>query len=160
MSVTAGSADSRPRRSAATPRTGRVLGVDLGASRIGVAVSDRAQRLATGLTVVGRSGDPSADHAALARLVGEEDAVAMVVGLPRSLDGSLGPAARAVLCEVTALARVVGVPVETCDERFTTVSATRALQAGGTTARKRRKVVDRVAAAVMLQSWLDGRMAR
>jgi putative Holliday junction resolvase len=58
---------------------------------------------------------------------------------------------------VTALRDVVGVPVETSDERFTTVSAHRALRAGGTRGRDRRKVVDQVAAAVMLQSWLDGR---
>ena len=81
----------------------------------------------------------------------------MVVGLPLSLDGSLGPAARAMLTEVTALRETVGVPVETCDERFTTVTAHRALRSGGTRSRDRRKVVDQVAAAVMLQSWLDGR---
>jgi putative Holliday junction resolvase len=137
------------------PPAGRILGVDLGSVRIGVAVSDGGQRLATGHTVVARSGDVRSDHRALARLVTDEEAVAVVVGLPRSLDGSLGPAARAALDEAARLAEVVGVPVLTCDERLTTVEATRALRAGGTRGRARRRVVDQVAAAVMLQSWLD-----
>ena len=154
----AGGAEAPSRtRPGEVPPTGRVLGVDLGTSRIGVALSDGGQRLATGLTVVHRSGDRAADRRALARLVEEEETVAMVVGLPRSLDGSLGAAALDALAEVAALKEVVAVPVETCDERFTTVTAHRALRSGGTRSRDRRKVVDQVAAAVMLQSWLDGR---
>jgi putative Holliday junction resolvase len=93
----------------------------------------------------------------LDRLVREEEAVAIVVGLPLSLDGSVGPAALGVLDEVNKLRERVGVPVETYDERFTTVTASRALQATGRRGRKGRQVVDQVAAAVMLQAWLDGR---
>jgi len=137
-----------------------VLGVDLGTRRIGVAVSDSGQRLATGLVVVPRSGDTGVDHRALARLAEEESAVAIVVGLPRSLDGSLGPAARAALEEVEALQRSVAVPIETYDERFTTVTAGHALRAGGTRSRARRQVVDQVAAAVLLQAWLDRRQGQ
>jgi putative holliday junction resolvase len=145
---------------AAAPPAGRVLGIDLGTVRTGVAVSDAGQRLATGLTVITRSADASADRRAIARLVADEDAVAVVVGLPRSMDGSLGPAARAALEEVDRLEGQLAVPVEAYDERLTTVTATRALRAGGTRGRAVRGVVDQVAAAVMLQSWLDGRRSR
>jgi putative Holliday junction resolvase len=136
-----------------------VLGIDLGARRIGVAVSDDDQRMASGLTVLPRSGDLGADHRALATLAGDEEAVAAVVGMPRSLDGSFGPAARGVRQEVEQLRTVLGVPVEVIDERFTTVTATRALRAGGTRARRARRLVDQEAAAVILQSWLDRRQA-
>jgi putative Holliday junction resolvase len=145
---------------AAAPPAGRVLGIDLGTVRIGVAVSDAGQRLATGLTVITRSGDAGADRQAVARLVAAEDAVAVVVGLPRSMDGSLGPAARAALEEVDRLEEQLALPVEAYDERLTTVAATQALRAGGTRGRAVRGVVDQVAAAVMLQSWLDGRRSR
>ncbi|HSS10669.1 MAG TPA: Holliday junction resolvase RuvX [Acidimicrobiales bacterium] len=142
---------------AIVPLSGRVVGVDLGTRRIGVAISDAGQRVATGLTVVVRSGDLGADHRALAALAAQEEAVAVVVGLPTSLDGSVGPAAQGVRQEVESLRTVVGVPVEVIDERFTTAAANRALQATGHSARRTRRVVDQVAAAVILQSWLDRR---
>jgi putative Holliday junction resolvase len=142
------------------PRRGRVLGIDLGARRIGIAISDAGQRMATGLTVVARSGDLGADHRALAALAGDEEAVAAVVGLPRSLDGSLGPAARGVRQEVEQLRTMLGVPVEVIDERFTTVTAARALRAGGARPAHTRRLVDQEAAAVILQSWLDRRQER
>ena len=81
----------------------------------------------------------------------------MVVGLPLSLDGSHGRAARAATKEARQLASVVGMPVDMYDERFTTVTAERGMLEAGLDARKRREVVDKVAAAVMLQSWLDRR---
>ena len=83
----------------------------------------------------------------------------MVVGLPLSLDGSSGPAARAADAEAEAMATVVGVPVELFDERFTTVSAERSLMEMRMRAQARRRVVDKVAAALMLQSWLDSKKA-
>jgi putative Holliday junction resolvase len=134
----------------------RVLGIDLGAKRIGVAVSDRSGTIATPLTVVQRSGNVAADHRRIAALVAEEEAERVVVGMPLSLDGSMGPAARAAAAEAEVLASVVGVPVETYDERLTTVSAERSLMEARMRAEARRRVVDKVAAAVMLQSWLDG----
>jgi putative Holliday junction resolvase len=137
-----------------------VLGIDLGTRRIGVAVSDDGQRVASGLTVVARSGDLGADHRALATLAGDEEAVAAVVGLPRSLDGSLGPAAKGVGQEVEQLRTALGVPVDVVDERFTTVAATHGLHAGGTRGRRARRLVDQEAAAVILQAWLDRRQAR
>jgi putative holliday junction resolvase len=137
----------------------RVLGIDLGSRRIGVAVSDPGGVLATPVTVVPRSGDRGADHRALAALVDEWQAERVVVGLPLSLDGSMGPAARAAAEEAEQLAGAVGVPVEVADERLTTVTADRALREAAPRrgARARRAVVDAAAAAVLLQTWLDGR---
>jgi putative holliday junction resolvase len=113
------------------PATGRVIGFDLGAARIGVAICDSHQRVASALATVSVAGDVEADRGALARLVAEEEAVGVVVGLPLSLDGSVGPAARRILDEIPALtARLGGLEVETVDERFTTVTANQALRAG------------------------------
>jgi putative Holliday junction resolvase len=136
---------------------GRVLGLDLGTKRIGVAISDPDRRVATPIEVVTRSGDRARDHRAIAALVDEWEAERVVVGLPLSLDGSTGPAARAALAEVDELAAVVGVPVDTADERMTSVTANRALDELDVRGPARRKVVDKVAAAVILQSWLDAR---
>lgn len=142
---------------AAIAPSGRVLGVDLGSRRIGVAVCDGAQRVATAVTAVPRTADAGAHRRALAGLVGDYEAVGVVVGLPRSLSGALGPAAEAALAEVGALRGVLGVPVETVDERLTTVTASAALRAGGRRARDQRAVIDATAAAVLLQAWLDAR---
>ncbi len=139
------------------PLLGRVIGADLGAVRVGVALSDPDQRLALPLVTVSRSADMAG---VLARLARDEKAVGIVIGLPLSLDGSVGPAARSVLDEVQAVARASTVPVATHDERFTTVAATRHLQQAGRRPRRARDVVDQTAAAVMLQSWLDGRRGR
>lgn len=135
----------------------RALGVDLGTKRVGIAVSDLSGTIATALTTVHRSKSRRHDHAAIAALVRDEEAEIVVVGLPLSLDGTAGPAARAATTEAKQLATVVGVPVEMYDERFTTVTAERGMREAGLDARARRKVVDKVAAAVMLQAWLDHR---
>lgn len=137
----------------------RALGIDLGAKRIGVAVSDAAGAVATPLEVVHRAGDRGADHRRLLALAEEWEAEVLVVGLPLSLDGGVGPAARQVLDEVATLRDVSPVPVDTYDERLTTVTAERQLAEGALDSRARRKVVDMVAAAVLLQAWLDGRRA-
>ncbi|MGQ0616033.1 MAG: Holliday junction resolvase RuvX [Acidimicrobiia bacterium] len=136
----------------------RALGVDLGSRRIGIAVSDGGGRVATPLATVERKGrDLAGVHRVLAELVAEWEAEIVVVGLPLSLDGTVGPAARAVLDEVDELARAVAVDVVTHDERLSTVTAHERLQAAGVAGRDRRRLVDRSAAAVFLQSWLDGR---
>jgi putative Holliday junction resolvase len=111
--------------------------------------------VATPYEVVARSGDEARDHDRLRSLAEEAGVVVVVVGLPLSLDGSEGPAARLAREEADRLAKVVGVPVERFDERLTTVSAERGLRAGGLRGPARRQVVDKVAAAVMLQAWLD-----
>jgi putative Holliday junction resolvase len=138
----------------------RALGIDLGAKRIGVAVSDRGGIIASPLTVIQRSGSVARDHQVIAELVLEEEAEVVVVGLPLNMNGSSGPAAKAAVKEAEALATVVGVPVYTSDERRTTVTADQAMMEAGLDARQRRKRVDKVAAAVLLQHWLDGRATR
>lgn len=138
----------------------RAIGIDLGSRRIGVALSDSDGRLALPYEVVTRCGDRRRDHRRLAELVTEAEAEVVVVGLPYSLDGTLGPTARRYLKEADELRATVGVPVETYDERLTTVTAERSLREMQMTADARRRVVDKVAAAVMLQSWLDHRAGR
>ena len=135
--------------------TGRTLGLDLGAKRIGVAISDPSGILASPHGVIERSGDRSADHAAVRGLVEELEAERVVVGLPLSLSGASGPAAHAAQAEADELAAALSVPVETFDERLTTVAASRSMRAGGTKAKKQRKRIDEMAASVMLQNWLE-----
>lgn len=153
------------------PRSVRALGIDLGSKRIGVAVSDSAGTVATPLETVprvgGRRGDRSEDHRRLLALADEYEVEALVVGMPYSLDGSSGPAARGVLAEVDELRRAEAAragtgggarrvrPVVTYDERWSTVSADRSLMDQHLSAPERRAVVDQVAAAVVLQAWLD-----
>lgn len=138
----------------------RVVGIDLGTKRIGVAVSDSDGRLATAYEVIERGRDAAADRRRLAALAQELEAERVVVGLPLSMDGSVGPAARAALEEVAHLQEVLDVPVETFDERLTTVSADRSLIQNKMKAGARRRVVDKVAAAVLLQAWLDSQGRR
>jgi putative Holliday junction resolvase len=133
----------------------RALGIDLGSRRIGVAISDAGGVLATPLTTVERTRDTPAVHRRLAALVADEEVEIVVVGLPRRLDGSIGPAAQGVEAEVAVLADVLDVPVVTHDERLTTVTAHQQLQAAGVGGRRRRQIVDQQAAVVILQSWLD-----
>ena len=138
----------------------RVVALDLGSRRVGVAVSDTGGIMATPYSVIERSGDVRADRARVADIVSEVAAELVVVGLPLSLDGSVGPAAAAALEEAERLREVVGVPVECHDERLSSVTANRSLTAAGVTGRRRRRarragVVDQTAAAVLLQSWLD-----
>jgi putative Holliday junction resolvase len=138
----------------------RALGVDPGSKRIGIAVSDLSGTIASPLLVLKRSKSRQHDLHELARIAREEEAEVIVVGLPLNMDGSHGPAAKAAVAEARRLATVVGVPVELHDERLTTVTADRDMMAAGLDAVERRQVVDKVAAAIMLQSWLDARAIR
>ena len=136
---------------------GRVLGVDLGSRRIGLALSDPDGRLATPHALVERSGDRSADHQTILAHAREAGASRIVVGLPLSLSGDAGPAARAVLEEVEALRAEAGdtVTIDTYDERLTTVIAESQLREAQVPRRTRRRAIDQTAAAVMLQSYLE-----
>jgi putative Holliday junction resolvase len=136
----------------------RALALDLGSKRIGIALS--AGTLATPYEVLARSGRRRDDHRRIAEHVVEVEAEVVVVGLPLSLDGSVGPAAERVIAECEELAEVLDVPVETWDERLSTVTAERSLMEQQMRAQARRRVVDKVAAAVILQSWLDARPAQ
>ena len=135
----------------------RALGIDLGSKRIGVALSTSDGTMATAYEVVERSRERERDHRAIAALAADTGAELLVVGLPLSLDGSDGPAATAARDEADELGAATGLPVELWDERLTTVTADRDLAGAVLDARGRRRVVDKVAAAVMLQAWLDHR---
>ena len=135
----------------------RAIGLDLGSKRIGVATSDRSGLIATPYTVLQRTGDRARDHRAIAEIVAEFEASVVVVGLPLSLSGESGPAAKGVIEEIEQMSSVVGVPIETYDERMTSVKANEVLMERKMRAQARRRVVDKVAAAVMLQAWLDHR---
>jgi putative pre-16S rRNA nuclease len=137
------------------PRRGRRLGVDVGAVRVGVALSDPDGLLATPLVTVPRDVAGGSDLRTLADLVAEHDVVQIVVGLPRTLAGREGPAAEAARAFADGLAGAVAVPVVFSDERLTTVVATRQLRDSGRKGRKQRAVVDQVAAVAILQGWLD-----
>lgn len=106
--------------------------------------------------MIQRVGDRVREHRQLGDVVEEYNAVGLIVGLPLSLSGQVGPAAAGVLAEVDELRSDLGIPVETHDERFTTVSAAGALAASGRRGPKQRALVDQVAAAIILQSWIDG----
>jgi putative Holliday junction resolvase len=133
----------------------RCLGLDLGARRIGVAVSDPSGVVATPLTTIVRGAHAGDAHRAIADIVAEYAADCVVVGLPRALSGRVTDSTRVVLDEVANLRSALGVPVHTWDERLTTVQAQRSLRDMGIDARKGRDKVDAVAATIMLQSWLD-----
>ncbi|MCX6517161.1 MAG: Holliday junction resolvase RuvX, partial [Actinobacteria bacterium] len=131
-----------------------------GSKRIGIAASDRSGTIASPLTVLQRCGSQGGDHRNIAKIVVEEEAVAIVVGLPLNMDGSEGKAAQSARAEVERMATVVGVPVYVHDERLTTVAADRVMMEQNMNAQARRKVVDKWAAAVILQAWLDSRESR
>jgi putative Holliday junction resolvase len=138
------------------PAGTRALGVDLGERRIGLALSDPSRTVASPHDVLRRSGDPAADRRAIVAVAVEVGAGVIVVGLPLSLSGKTGPAARAALDEVEAMRAIAGeIEIVLHDERLTTVTAERALIEGGVRRDARRQVIDKVAAAVMLQSWLE-----
>ena len=132
----------------------RVLALDVGEKRIGVAISDLSQTLARSLQVIQRSSRQE-DFAAVARLTEEYEVEKVVVGYPRSLDGMAGAQARRVERYAAGLAKALTVPVVLWDERFSTVSAERLMRQAGLRGDKRRERVDAVAAAVILQDYLD-----
>jgi putative Holliday junction resolvase len=134
----------------------RYLGLDVGDRHIGVALSDETATIASGLSTLERTG-PRKDVRAVAELVRRHDAGEVVVGLPRRLDGTVGEQARKVLAFMDALRATLRVPVVPWDERLTTVMASDALIAGGVSRRQRKAVVDKVAAILILQNYLDYR---
>ncbi|MCC3655230.1 MULTISPECIES: Holliday junction resolvase RuvX [Streptomyces] len=136
-------------------RRGRRIAVDVGDARIGVASCDPDGILATPVeTVPGR--DVPAAHRRLAAIVAEYEPIEVVVGLPRSLKGTEGPAAAKVRAFVQELAKIVQpVPVRLVDERMSTITAAQRLRASGVNSRKGRSVVDQAAAVVILQNALE-----
>ncbi len=130
------------------------MGLDVGEARIGVALTDPLRLTAQPLLVLEREAD-EADLRRLRDLVETHGAEMVVVGMPISMSGAEGPAQRRMQNFVAALADALSVPVVTWDERLSTAEAERRMRAGGESARAQRGVVDKVAASIILQSYLD-----
>ena len=137
----------------------KVLGLDVGESRIGVAVGDPAGIAVTPQPAIQRSSLEE-DLKAVVRLTGEHQAKAVVVGIPISLNGRMGPQARLVQRFIQALARESPVPVHSQDERFSTVEAERLLREGGHQPSREKGLRDSASAAVILRAYLDSGRSR
>jgi len=136
----------------------RLLALDVGDVRIGVAVSDETRTLASGLTTL-RSRGPRQDVRQVAALAREQAAGELVVGLPLRLDGTRGPQAEKVLAFVERLRRSLRIPVVTRDERLSSVAAAERLAEAGVRGRARKQRLDQAAACLILQELLDERKA-
>lgn len=134
----------------------RILGLDVGEKTIGVAVSDQMGWTAQGLTVIRRT-TLKRDFVSLREILTEQNGEKFVLGLPRRTDGSYGPEADKIYQFGAELEREFALPVEYWDERFSTVAAERILLEGDVSRQKRRKVIDKVAATVILQAYLDSK---
>ena len=134
--------------------SGRILAIDPGEKRIGVAAADLRTRVAVPLTTIESGADPVQ---AVARVAEDEGAEAIVVGLALSLSGALGPQAQRAQSLADALAQRLDIPVHTWDERLTSAEARRRLPRQGRTSREKRRRgdVDALAAAIILQAFLD-----
>jgi putative Holliday junction resolvase len=132
----------------------RILGLDVGDSRIGVAISDPVEIIATPLTVITRDDDNIA-IAAIGQLVGQYDVKRIVIGLPYSLDGSIGRQANKVKDFVDKLSQSTSARIELRDERLSTVAAERLLRGAGSKKAGKRSHLDAAAAAFILQGYLD-----
>ena len=132
----------------------RILCLDIGTKRVGVARSDEMAMIATGVSVMPR--EPSKTFLdRLAVLVRKEEPDRLVLGLPRRMDGSLGPEAHRVLALADRIREHLRIDVVTWDERLSTVEAERVLLEADMSRAKRRSVIDKVAATVILQTYLD-----
>lgn len=137
----------------------RALGLDIGAARIGVAVSDPAGRIASPIAVLD-ARDANRALRELGEFVEDYEIERLVVGLPLTLSGEEGPQAADVRAIAERLADDLGVPVEYYDERHSSSEARKAMRAAGMTDKEQRGSLDKVAAAIVLQGWLDVRHAR
>lgn len=132
----------------------RILALDHGSKRIGVAISDELQMIATPLEWI--PAEPFAAFLERLRAILREKEVELVlVGMPRNLDGSFGPAALKVREFMSVLREAITIPVESWDERLTSAQANRFLLQGNVRRNDRKQKVDKMAAAILLQSWLD-----
>ena len=135
----------------------RILGLDFGRARIGVAISDELQMLAHPLETIPVNKEPVSR---VAEIVREKQVDHVVAGIPRQMNGQIGTAATEVLEFVEKLRAILPCPVVTWDERLTTVAAHRALREAGKKTRDTRGYVDQVAAQMILQTYLDRRAAQ
>lgn len=132
------------------------MALDVGTARVGVAISDPLGLTAQPVATIKRTGIKQ-DLKTIGDLARQHEVDAIVVGLPLKLDGEPGPAAASILQFVDRLRAVVTIPVVTWDERLSTVQAERALLEGDMSRRRRRETIDKVAAAIILQAYLDSR---
>ena len=132
----------------------RILALDHGSKRIGVAVSDETKTIAQPLEYI--PAEPFADFLTrLKKILAEKEVDFILLGMPRNMDGSYGPAAQKVEAFATALKMAITIPVKMWDERLTSTMANRALIQAGVRRDKRKEKVDKMAAAILLQSYLD-----
>ena len=133
----------------------RILAIDHGTKRMGIAVSDELKMIAQPLEYI--PAEPFAKFLErLKELLRDKEVELVVVGLPRNMDGSYGPAALKVQDFVAVLKGAITIPIKTLDERLTSVQANRFLIEGNVRREKRKEKVDKMAAAILLQSYLDG----
>ena len=135
----------------------RILGLDIGSKTIGVAVSDELCLIAQGVTTLKRKG---LDHdiSELRKLIEEREVEKIVIGLPKNMNNTLGPAAEMVLSFIEELNKHSAIPVITWDERLSTVAAEKALLEADMSRKKRKQVIDKVAAQLILQGYLDSQV--
>ena len=132
----------------------RILALDHGTKRVGVAVSDELKMIATPLEYI--PAEPFAGFLdRLKEILREKEVELIIIGMPRNMDGSYGPAALKVQAFVAVLKDALAIPIKTLDERLTTVQAQRFLIQGNVRREKRKEKVDKTAAAILLQSYLD-----
>lgn len=148
-----------PDFAAALPPRAAILGLDPGDKRIGVAISDITRLIASSLDTIARAKF-AADAAAILALYDARQCAGMVVGLPLNMDGGSGPAAQSTRAFVRNLLAKRDAPMLLWDERLSTAAVTRTLIEGDASRRRRREVVDKVAAAYMLQGALDAMQER
>jgi putative pre-16S rRNA nuclease len=133
----------------------RILAIDHGTKRIGVAISDELRMIAQPLEFV--PAEPFTRFLSrLKEIIREKQVVLVLVGMPRNMDGSYGPAALKVQEFVAVLKEAITIPVQTLDERLTSAQANRLLIQANVRRNKRKEKVDKTAAAILLQSYLDG----
>ncbi len=130
------------------------LGLDIGRKRIGVAGCDGLGLMATGLTTVVRSYF-AAELAEFQQIVADRQVTVLVAGLPYRMDGTIGPQAKETRNYAKRLAKALGLPLEFVDERLTSVAAEELMQAAGESVIRNKALIDRKAAAIILQQWLD-----
>ena len=133
----------------------RILSLDVGEKRIGIALSDPSGTIAQGLRLYATTGSRPRDIAAIGEVVREFEVSRVVVGLPKNLDGSLGPKAQEMVRFAESLERATGVPVDLWDERFSTDEAHRIFDMASVKRKKRRGSIDVMAAQIILQGYLD-----
>jgi putative holliday junction resolvase len=137
----------------------RILGLDIGSKRIGVAISDELGFTAQGLETL-NCKSPEEDAAAIFRLTEKYNAEKIVVGIPYNMDGTEGPQAEKVRAIIETIKQRVTIPIREWDERLSTVAAERVLLEADMSRSKRRKVIDKLAAVLILQGYLDRQSAK